>query len=60
MDISNGIYTTDRHCSDSCVLHYWGNQGGIEVPPSDSTSVTALLFENELPKLASRGVPFLP
>jgi len=52
--------TTDHHCSDSCVLYYWGNPGGIEVPPSGSTAVTALLFENELPKLASRGVPFLP
>lgn len=52
--------TAGRLCSDSCVLYYWGNQGGIEVSPSGSTTVTALLFENQLPKLASRGVPFLP
>lgn len=52
--------TTGLPCEDSGLLYYWGNQGGIEVPPSGSTAVTALLFENELPKLASRGVPFLP
>jgi len=52
--------TTAHHCSDGCVLYYWGNRGGIEVPPSGSISVTALLFENEPLRLASRGVPFLP
>lgn len=52
--------TTGLPCRDCCVLYYWGNQGGIEVSPSGSTTVTALLFENQLPKLASRGVPFLP
>lgn len=51
--------TTGLFCGDSCILYYWGNTDGRTLSPSDTTTVTALLFENQSPLLASRGISFL-